>query len=201
MKANSGEELLQLHFKAVDEDRQLVFGEVYAPNMVDTDWEAMTPEDVEFAAHNFIKEGKHQQIDVNHDLQPSGAAVVESYIVRWDDPNFTKGSWVMGVWVPDHLWPQVKEGELNGFSFYGFSAKHPVKVVVEVARIAVGDTEPNASVEPLLKSHKHAFAIRFDDSGKILSGYTDFIEDHQHTVTLTTATKEAMGHSHRYFVE
>lgn len=198
----SDAELLRVTFKSLEADKQLVFGEVYAPNMVDTDWEAMTSEDVEFAAHEFMKNGYINNIDVNHDLNPSGAKVVESFIVRNpDEPFFKEGAWVMGVWVPENIWADVKDGKLNGFSFYGTSAKQPVSVIVDVVRSLVGETEKAQDTAKNMDDHQHTFVIRLDEYGKVISGHTDFKFNHQHVIKYTTATEEAMEHAHRFFVE
>lgn len=195
-------ELLRVTFKSIEVEKQLVFGEVYAPNMVDTDWEAMTPEDVEFAAHEFMKNGYISNIDINHDLNPSGAKVVESFINRNpEDPFFKDGAWVLGVWVPDNIWTDVKDGKLNGYSFYGTSAKQPVSVVVEVIRSLVGETENGQDTAKSITSHNHTFVLRLDEYGKVVSGHTDFKHNHQHIIKYTTATENAMEHAHRFFTE
>lgn len=196
-----GGEMLQVLFKHLVEEKQLVFGEVYAPNMVDTDWEAMAPEDVEYAAHNFIKNGYLSNIDIGHNLEKSGAVVVESYIVRNPDPIYTEGAWVMGVWIPDDVWADVKSGKLNAFSFYGTSIKHPVQVTVEVATLAAGQTEKSQDTEKDIDNHNHTFVIRLDAKGSIISGYTSFDLNHQHAIALTSATEKSMEHAHRFFVE
>lgn len=195
-------ELLQVVFKHIDEEKQLVFGEVYAPNMVDTDWEAMAPEDVEYAAHNFMKNKFIENIDVQHNGEKSGSVVVESYIVRTpDDPLYTEGAWVMAVHVTDDLWKRVKNGELNAFSFAGTSEKQTVQVVVDVATLATGKTETGQDSEKSLETHSHTFVIRLNEKGSVISGYTDFVNNHQHTIKITSATEVSMDHSHRYFVE
>lgn len=200
--ASVEQELLQVQFKTIEEEQQIVLGEVYAPNMVDTDWEAMLPKDVEEMAHNFLTNGYLDHIDVRHNLVSSGAKVVESYIVRNpNDPFFTEGSWVMGVWVPDDLWKQVKEGELNGFSFWGTSSKHPVRVAIEVVRSVVGITEDGQDDAKSIEKHPHTFVVRLDNKGLVVSGHTDFVHGHQHTISCTSATDREKNHSHRYFVE
>lgn len=202
VKSKTSGELLKVVFKHLDTEKQLVFGEVYAPNMVDTDWEAMTPEDVEYAAHNFLKSNYLDHIDIGHNLEKSGAVVVESYIVRTpNDPLYSEGAWVMGVWVPDEVWKSVKDGELNAFSFYGTSEKQTVSVVVEVAALATGSTEGNDAAEKSIEFHTHTYVIRLNEKGNVVSGYTSFDHNHQHTILLTSATEKAMDHSHRYFVE
>ena len=136
---------------------------------------------------------------MGHNLEKSGAVVVESYIVRTpDDPLYTEGAWVMGVWVPDDVWKSVKEGELNAFSFYGTSSKQPVSVVVDVATLATGNTEESTGQD--IESHKHTYVIRLNEKGSVISGYTSFDNNHQHVIQLTSATEKSMEHSHRYFV-
>lgn len=199
---NIDNEFLRVVFKQLIDEKQLVFGEVYAPNMVDTDWEAMAPEDVEYAAHTFMKNNYIDSIDIQHNLEKSGAVVVESYIVRTpDDPFYSEGAWVMGVWVPDEIWKDVKSGKLNAFSFYGTSIKYPVEVVIEVTTLSAGETEPSQDSEKSIELHPHTFVVRLDEKGNILSGYTSFDENHQHTIKMTSATEKAMDHAHRFFVE
>lgn len=62
-----------------------VFGEVYAPDIVDTDGESMAASDIQKMAHDFLARGMVRALDVNHDRQSSGAVVVESFIVSlWE---------------------------------------------------------------------------------------------------------------------
>lgn len=94
-----------------------VFGEVYAPDIVDTDGESMTAEDIRKMAHDFIATGKVKELDTNHNHKICGAEVVESFIARSGDPDFAEGAWVLGVRMPDGpLWEMVKSGEINSFS-------------------------------------------------------------------------------------
>jgi hypothetical protein len=196
------QKILEVSIKSIETESQMVFGEVYAPDLVDTDWEAMSREDVEKMAHQFVRDGYLDRIDIQHDKQPCGAQVLESFIARNpNDPFFTEGSWVLGVWIPDDTWNQVKNGELNGFSFYGTSEKQPVKVLIDVAYSAVGETEDGGNDEKGIEKHKHTFVVRFNEHGLVVSGHTDFKDGHSHEIRMTTATEEAFDHAHRYFVE
>ena len=67
--------------------------------------------------------------------------------------------------------------------------------------LATGDTEEWKDPEEVMETHKHTYVIRLDEKGSVISGYTDFVNNHQHTIELTSATEKAMDHAHRYFVE
>ena len=178
-----------------DEELQVVYGEVYAPNRVDTDKETITSYDVRKMAHDFLSTGKIENIDIQHDLVKSGCTVVESFIARPNDPDFTEGSWVLGVKCTDEVWALVKSGNLNGYSFYGTSKKYPATVLVEVAKQIAGITE--LSTAEIIPEHSHTFIVNMDNDGQIVSGKTDKVLGHSHILKYGTATEEALDHSHR----
>jgi len=123
-KATSVEDAIQI--KKVDQEEQVVFGEVYAPSFPDSQGDFMSSEEIKKMAYNFLRKGVPSNIDVNHTQQPSGSYVVESFIAREGDPTFIPGSWVLGVKVPDpQVWRMVKSGELNGFSLDGIGVRTP----------------------------------------------------------------------------
>jgi hypothetical protein len=190
---------LQLFQKATKEEDQVVYGEVYIPNRVDTDHEAMSAEEVEKAAWEFLSTGKTSKIDIQHDLSESGCQVVESFIARKDWEPWVEGAWVMGVKCTDSIWKAVKSGELNGFSFYGTSKKVPAKVLVEVAKQIAGITELNT--EEILPPHSHTFVLNLDNTGDIVSGKTDLVMEHSHIIKHGTATEEELDHRHRLVLE
>jgi len=190
---------LQLFQKATKEEDQVVYGEVYIPDRVDTDHEAMSANDVEKAAWEFLSTGKTSKIDIQHDLSESGCQVVESFIARKDWEPWVEGAWVMGVKCTDSIWKSVKSGELNGFSFYGTSKKVPAKVLVEVAKQIAGITEENT--EDILPPHSHTFVINLNNTGDIVSGKTDLVLSHSHLVKHGTATEVELDHRHRLVLE
>ena len=109
-----------VEFKKSDEAKQIVYGEVYKPDVKDTDGNWMTHETIEKMAHDFMSNLKNDQIDRNHTGLKDKGAVVESFIVRKGDPDFIEGAWVVGVHVPDkEVWQQIVKGELTGFSIEG----------------------------------------------------------------------------------
>lgn len=179
------------------EEKRIVYGEVYAPWQIDTDGEAMLPEDIERMAHDFLASGRVNKIDVQHNLEESGCQVVESFIARKGDPDgFLEGSWVLGTRIiPDDLWDKVKKGEINGYSFYGPVTQVSVQAVVVATSRITGKTEDSA--DGLLPPHDHDLDIKFSKDDKVIPGLTGNTLGHCHLVTRTTATEQEMDHAHR----
>jgi hypothetical protein len=183
------------------EEYHYVYGVVYCPLQVDTDWESMTQADVIKMAHDFIATGKNTAIDVMHNRQPCGADVVESFIARKGDPDYPEGSWVLATRIPEGpVWEDVKAGRLNGYSVDMSVRKVPKRVLVDIAKIAVGMTEENVDQE-ILPPHSHEFYAEFDSDGRITMGATTSELDHFHIIKGTVVTEYEMGHNHRFFVE
>ena len=179
-----------------DKLNKVVKGVVYQALDIDTDGETMSVEDVQKAAWNFLAQRKEKNIDIQHDWQESGCMVVESYLTEKGDPNFPENSWVMAVKCTDDVFQKVIDGELNGFSFGGYSEKFAQKVLLEVAKQAVGETYENLNKE-VIPGHKHSFIVWYDNDGKIVKGHTDTVDGHQHTISYGTSTDKSVGHSHR----
>jgi hypothetical protein len=112
--------LHEVSFKKSDEKKRIVYGEVYVPDEKDADGNWMTSEMIEKMAHGFMEDLRLTQIDTNHDGDANKGVVVESFIVRKDDPDFTEGAWVVGVKVHDkETWKSIEKGEITGFSIEG----------------------------------------------------------------------------------
>lgn len=181
-----------------DEEHQVVYGVVYAPNIVDTDWETMTADEVQDMAWRFLATQEPDNIDLQHNLKKSGCYVVESFLARPGDPDFPEGSWVLGVKCPDDIWEQVKNGTFNGFSLYGTVTKYPVTALLEVAKQITGFTE--SSTVDILPKHEHTFIVNVDNGGKIVSGKTDVVLGHSHLIRMFTATESELDHNHRIYM-
>lgn len=182
--------------RKTEREQQLVWAEVYVPNTPDAHGHFMRAEAIQKMAYNFLVKGGATNIDVEHDTKQCGAHVVESFIARKGDPDFIEGSWVLGVKVPDNLWPLVKSGALNGFSFMGMGqlVDHPGDY--EVSDLIKGETTETAD-------HNHTFEVRYSEDGVFLGGATGPGPDgHVHLIKGGTRTEEVNGHSHRFaFVE
>lgn len=104
-----------------DDVQRLVYGIVYEPNVADAHGDYMTPEEIEKAAHGFLKDAR--EIDKQHDFQGGVGEVVESYIAPADfemgDEMIKKGSWVLVTKASDEIWEQIQKGEITGYSMAG----------------------------------------------------------------------------------
>lgn len=183
-----------MQIRKLDEDRHLIYGEVYIPDVVDSQGDYMTGPEIEKMAHRFMREGRVSKVDTNHDLKENGSFVVESFIARTGDPDFMVGSWVLGVHVPDDaLWEQVKKGDLNGYSMFGSGHRTPRIVEIDLPDdgILKGETKE-------ADSHSHTYMVKFDNEGGIVGGETNVVNGHKHLITKGTATDEASGHRHRF---
>lgn len=183
----------------LEDEQQIVYGEVYAPNVLDSHGDMMTKGEIEKMAHRFLQNVLSKSIDANHDNVPRNAYPVESFIARDGDTDYTPGAWVLAVKIDDAtVWREVKKGNLNGYSFEAYIQKTPTVVMVETEPFLLAETEPDPE-----DGHTHLFAIRIDDEGKIVEGKTSSTNGHSHMVVRGTATEVAVDngriHSHRIF--
>ncbi len=179
-----------------DGDKQIVYGVVYAPGVLDTYGEFMTAVDIEQMAHRYLKSADlKNSIDTRHDNNPTSSYPVESFIARKGDPDYPEGAWVLGVKVPDEvLWNRMKSGELNGFSFEAMVVPVEMNIQYEVIRDHVGPTERTAD-------HEHMLFVQVGEDGKVIGGSTSKAADgHVHLITRASVTETVEGHSHRYFL-
>lgn len=105
-----------------DEAQQIVYGVVYEPDVVDAHGDFMTADEIEKAAHVFLKEFRN--VDKQHDFTSKVGEVIESYIAPADfelgGQTVTKGTWMMAVKVVDDVWTGIQKGEFTGFSLAGY---------------------------------------------------------------------------------
>lgn len=185
--------------KKFDSDEQIVYGEVYAPYVIDSHGEMMLPEDVRKLAHRFLLEKKTDRIDIMHNNKAINASMVESYIAKANDPDYAEGAWVLAVKVYDeNVWSDIKAGKLNGYSLEALVYKQDAEVIYDYLPFHYGFTEEN-------DGHFHAFFVEVDKDGSVTGGYTSEEEDgdgvlHSHDVLAGTATARSNKHAHRYFL-
>lgn len=189
--------------KKADTEHQVVYGEVYVPNVPDSQGDWATADDIQQMAWDFLKEGRLSKIDTNHDLQVNGCLVVESFIARKGDPDFIEGAWVLGVHVPDaDMWEKVKKQEINGFSLYGMATTYKEECEIEIPDTVWGTTSPDPE-----DGHTHRFQVKYDNAGNFLGGVCEVAENHSHVIVKGTVTEEsavsgAGSHRHRFsFIE
>lgn len=184
-------------FSKTDNKLQIVYGEVYLPNIPDSDGDFMTPDEIRKSAHDFLSGSRGHNIDIEHDGDIIAAQVVESFIVRKDDATFIPDAWVVGVHIEDEAtWESVEKGDLSGFSMQGVAIKTESELTLEVPEFVKGETME-------VEEHVHGFTVQFDEEGGYLGGVTTPADDgHFHNILKGTSTEKVNGHSHRFaFVE
>lgn len=104
-----------------DDAQKLVYGVVYEPDVEDAHEDFMKAEEIEKAAHQFMKDARN--IDKQHDFEAGAGEVVESYIAPADfeigEQTIAKGSWVIVTKASDDIWEQIQKGEITGYSMAG----------------------------------------------------------------------------------
>lgn len=171
---------------------RIVYAEVLVPETLNAYNDYHSERSVREFAYSYMINGF--AIDVEHDENDiSGKAyVVESFIARADDPDFIEGAWVMGMYInDDDLWEQIKNRDLNGFSYQALVGMAGVDVEVPVLNSVAGRTEPDPN-----DGHQHDFFVLLDDDGKIISGGTSESAGHTHEILRHTFTGESAGHVH-----
>lgn len=182
---------MKLISRADQEYERIVFAEVLIPDTPNSYGDFHTKESVREAAYLFMRTGfgvdiGHDNVDVSSQVIP-----VESFIARENDPDFIVGSWVLGFYVgDDDIWQKILDGELNGFSYEAFVRFFPVELIMDMSGPISGVTGPN-----LYDRHVHDFYVVVTD-GEIVSGGTTVTNGHSHTISRTTITDEADGHTH-----
>jgi hypothetical protein len=182
-----------LSFKKTDAEMQVVWGEVFAPGIPDSQGDVMDVDDIREMMFRFMKADRLKKIDVRHSTAESGAAVVECFQARDGDPDFIPGSWVLGVWCPSEVWAEVKKGDLNGFSLDGMGIRVDTTIELEMPEQLVGETSET-------DGHLHAFVVKYDHAGNYLGGSTGpgGKDGHTHSIVKGAATETTQGHNHRF---
>ncbi len=119
-------QVIKLH-----EEQQVVRGVVLEPDVVDSQDDMITIQEIEAASHGFMIEVQRGvgSIGVDHE-GPADAVVVESFLAPVEfvegEQTIRKGSWVLAVKVfDDELWKSVKSGDRTAFSIHGTAERVP----------------------------------------------------------------------------
>ena len=107
----------------------VVYGVVLAPDKADLQEDVMSKEDIEFAAHEYLKESR--AINLDHKTDTTEASVVESWIAKEDgllgERPIVKGSWIMGTELSPSLADKVRKGIYNSYSIEGTGVREKIK--------------------------------------------------------------------------
>ena len=120
-----------------DSSTHEVTGIVYEPMAEDTDGEYMTAEEIEKAAHWYMKNSG--SVDIQHCfVKAENIHVVESHIAKcdedYDGTTVKKGTWVMTAEIEDDaVWDSIQKGEITGFSMGGIATRSDEDVDLNAA--------------------------------------------------------------------
>lgn len=98
-------------------------GEVLVPHETDAQGDRLDERTIERAAHGFLHQSR--TVGAQHRLFKGVGEVVESFIARPGDPDFTPGAWVLAVRCTPETWSRIQAGELTGFSIGGRARRIP----------------------------------------------------------------------------
>lgn len=182
-----------IDIKKADDEQMLIFGEVYAPMVPDSQGDFMDAEGIQNMAHNFIASLRARKVDVSHDNEPTKAVVVESFIARKGDDIYIPGAWVVGISLKEEsgIFEKVKSGELNGFSMEAMVIQVEQDVILEIPSVVRGTTLK-------AEDHSHKFIVRFSNKGEFIGGMAKKLKGHEHRILRGTATEVTNSHSHRF---
>ncbi len=123
------EKEIPIFINKAEEAKKLVYGIVYEPDVVDTQGDFATAEEIEKAAHNFMENARN--IDLQHNFKAGYGSLQESYIAPADfkigETNIKKGAWVIVTKATDEVWESIQKGEITGYSMGGSAVKTAVE--------------------------------------------------------------------------
>lgn len=185
---------LQVKFSLVNQEKRIVYGVVYTPNMLDSFNGFTDSEEVERLAYRFMSLDLTKVIDTMHDNIPNGSYPVESFIAREGDTDFPAGSWVLAVKITDEdIWQGIMSGKFNGYSMEIKTLRKPYVIKYSTFNNYVGKTEDNSD-------HSHLYYLEFDEKGRIVKGRTSVVNGHYHEITTNSKTNDSNNHSHRIVI-
>jgi Putative phage serine protease XkdF len=124
MKADFDEFAYDGFLMKYDESKGLVYVTNYEPNVTDSQGDFASASTIEYWCHDFLKSGRQNNIDFEHNYDSRYGTLVENFIKRGDDPmfpNVAKESWC-GVIALSELGKSVAPS-IHGISFSGFIPK------------------------------------------------------------------------------
>lgn len=175
---------------------RIVFAEVIVPNVPNVYGDFHTEESVRQFAYSFMINGFTW--DVNHDNGDWGQKIfmVESFIARENDPDFIKGAWVVGCHIADDaLWEEVLNGNITGYSYEAWVSFIQTELLGTYENTKYGNTEKAVG-----DGHRHRFFVVLDEHGRVITGSTDIVDGHYHSISQHTVTDPSLNHVHLFQV-
>ncbi len=117
--------------KKSDDEKHLVFATVYEPDTVDSQGDFAEADEIEKACHLFLNQYRQECVDTEHNQNPNGSIIVESFIKRGSIDEFPEtkdGAWCVVIKIRDvEIWDMIKNGEITGVSMFGSAMKTEVE--------------------------------------------------------------------------
>lgn len=175
----------QVPILKTDETKRIVTGIVYEPDVLDAHDEFMNEDEIEKAAHLFMKEFRN--VDKQHDFTSGYGEVIESWVAKSEmklgDQDIKKGTWLMSVHVTDDdTWGGIEKGEITGFSMGGVGE-----------RVDHEDEEVEKSEAGLFKVLKEFFAGHSIKKGAVKDEFNDKVK-RSNFWTAFDVMQTALGH-------
>lgn len=158
----SGDDRFEMDIRIIKTDKlkKFIYGVVYEPNAVDTQGDSATEPLIQTTAHDFLKMGLVNMVDEQHDFEPGKGKVVESFILRGEDPNFpnvNKGAWCVVIEPDESVIEAIERGEIGGLSLAG-----------------QGSYKKSEELIPQIKFEKSVSHVRFADDKPATSPQVKF---------------------------
>jgi len=187
------------------ERKGLMFVGVYSPWRVDTQNEAILPEELENTAHEFAFSGKLDRIDQEHNNIVTGCRIVQTFISQKGDMRFPiPGTWGVAIQLTDQCTADVEAGKINGVSLEWKTPPHKADYPTLVSHpvFGTGITEVSLAESDEVPEHYHTVELRFDPkTARIIPTITGEALGHVHNIIGSTSTEPTRGHAHRLDLE
>ena len=177
-KSQGNEADFQTYGRILKADSHYVTGIVYEPMTEDTDGNYMTEEEIEKAAHWYMKNAG--DADIQHCFEKAeGVEVVESFIAKSDmeieGQQIKKGTWIMTMEVSDDtVWDSIEKGEITGFSMGGKGNYSVVDIDISDPDNP-GEKGEKKGKKRLFKALANAFGMDVVEKGAVKDQYKERI--------------------------
>lgn len=194
MTLDNSDSTISVKFSAINHKNKIVYGVVYAPDMLDAFGGFSDREEITKLAYRFMQLDLSRVIDTQHDNVPNNSIPIESFIAKEGDPLFPEGSWVLGTKiVDDALWEDIINGTYNGYSMQIRTKVKAYDISYFSFPSLVGSTEVS-------QEHTHYYFLELDEKGRIIKGNTSVDDGHSHSISTNSITDTESDHSHRIVI-
>lgn len=129
--------LSKVQLSAVNDERRMLYGPALIPDKEILRYDEkgepyyvyFEKTTVQAIAHQFFKKNLQHTTNLQHEIPVTGVTVVESWLkegandksIQLGLPELPDGTWFIGTKVDEeHVWQDVKEGKIKGYSIEGF---------------------------------------------------------------------------------